>query len=71
MQDLEYTVIKFLFQKSIPLKVGKIAKELNIAHSTLGSCITRLKTKGFVEYEAYREVELTSMGRELAIELYR
>ncbi|GAG86937.1 unnamed protein product, partial [marine sediment metagenome] len=41
MQDLEYTVIKFLFQKSIPLKVGKIAKELNIPHSTLGSCITR------------------------------
>ena len=71
MQDLEYTVIKLLYQKSIPLKVGKIAKELSIPHSTLGSCITRLKTKGYVEYEAYHEVELTSKGKDLATELIR
>ena len=71
MQDLEYTVIKFLYRKSVPLKVGKLAKELSIPHSTLGSCITRLKAKEFVKYEAYREVELTSKGKDLAIELIR
>ncbi len=71
MQDLDYTVIKFLYRKSIPLKVGKLAKELSIPHSTLGSCITRLKTKGLVKYEVYREVELTSKGKDLAIELIR
>ena len=71
MQDLDYKVIKFLYRKSVPLKVGKLAKELSIPHSTLGSCIFRLKTKGFVEYEAYREVELTFKGKDLAIELTR
>jgi len=71
MQNLDYTVIKFLYRKSVPLKIGKLAKELSIPHSTLGSCITRLKTKGFVKYEAYREVELTSKGNDLAIELIR
>ncbi len=71
MQDLEYTVIKLLYRKKVPLKVGKLAKELSIPHSTLGSCIARLKTKGLVAYEAYREVELTSKGKDLAIELFR
>jgi len=71
MQDLDYIVIKFLFRKSAPIKVGKLAKELSIPHSTLGSCIIRLKAKGFVKYEAYREVELTSKGYDLAIELNR
>ncbi len=71
MLDLDYIVIKFLYRKSIPLKVGKLAKELSIPHSTLGSCITRLKKKGFVKYEAYREAELTSKGKDLAIELIR
>ena len=71
MQNLDYIVIKFLFRNSVPLKVGKLARELNIPHSTLGSCITRLKTKELVKYEAYHEVELTSKGKDLAIELNR
>ena len=71
MQGLDYIVIKFLYRKSVPLKVGKLAKELSIPHSTLGSCVTRLNTNGFVKYEAYREVELTSKGKDLAIELIR
>ncbi len=71
MQNLDYIVIKFLFRNSVPLKVGKLAKELNIPHSTLGSCITRLKAKGFVKYEAYRDVELISKGKDLATELIR
>ncbi len=71
MQGLDYIVIKYLYRKSVPLKVGKLAKELSIPHSTLGSCVTRLTTNGFVKYEAYREVELTSKGKDLAIELIR
>lgn len=71
MQDLDYIVVKLLYQQSTPLKIGKIAKELRVPHSTLGSCITRLKRKEIVNYEAYHEVELTSKGRDLAIELVR
>ena len=71
MQDLDYIVVKLLYRQSTPLKIGKIAKELRVPHSTLGSCITRLKRKEIVNYEAYHEVELTSKGRDLAIELIR
>ncbi len=71
MQDLDFIVVKLLYRQSTPLKIGKIAKELRVPHSTLGSCITRLKRKEIVNYEAYHEVELTSKGRDLAIELIR
>ena len=71
MQNLDYIVVKLLYRQSTPLKIGKIAKELRVPHSTLGSCITRLKRKEIVNYEAYHEVELTSKGRDLAIELIR
>jgi len=71
MQDLDYSVVKLLYRQSTPLKIGKIAKELRVPHSTLGSCITRLKRKDIVNYEAYHEVKLTSKGRDLAIELIR
>lgn len=71
MQDLDYIVVKLLYRQSTPLKIGKIAKELRVPHSTLGSCIARLKRKEIVNYEAYHEVELTSKGRDLAIELVR
>ncbi len=71
MQDLDYSVVKLLYRQSTPLKIGKIAKELRVPHSTLGSCIIRLKRKEIVNYEAYHEVELTSKGRDLAIELIR
>ena len=71
MQDLDFIVVKLLYRQSTPLKIGKIAKELRVPHSTLGSCITRLKRKEIVNYEAYHEVEFTSKGRDLAIELIR
>lgn len=71
MQNLDYIVVKLLYRQSTPLKIGKIAKELIVPHSTLGSCITRLKRKDLVNYEAYHDVELTSKGRDLAIELIR
>ena len=71
MQDLDYIVVKLLYRQSTPLKIGKIAKELRVPHSTLGSCIKRLKNKGYVNYEAYHEVRLTSKGSDLAKELIR
>ncbi len=72
MMDLDYKVLKYLYRSQKPMKIGTIAKDLGIKHSTLGSCISkRLRTKGYVNYEAYREVELTQRGKNLAIELVR
>jgi len=69
--ELDYQVIKFLFKENKFLKVGEISNKMEIPHSTLGSCIGRLKTKGLVKYEPYYEVELTSEGKELAKEILR
>lgn len=69
--NLDYKVLVTLYKKDLSLKVGDLAKELNLAHSTTGSCIKRLEEKNYVNYEAYHEVELTKKGKDLAMELIR
>ncbi|MFX1553729.1 MAG: metal-dependent transcriptional regulator [Promethearchaeota archaeon] len=71
MVDLDYRVIKFLFKSPYSMKIGEIKKALKIPHSTLGSCIKRLKKQNLVKYEPYHEVFLTIDGIELAKELNR
>ena len=70
MLDLDYKVLKVLHRYN-GLKVGAIAKSLGVPHSTIGSCIKRLESRGCVIYERYNPAILTSKGRELAIELTR
>ena len=64
-------MIKTLYKSQIGLRIGEIKKILCIPRSTLGSCIKRLKIKGFVNYEPYHEVHLTKEGVEIAKELNR
>ena len=71
MLDLDNRVIKFLFKSPYSMKIGEIKKNLNVPHSTLGSCIKRLKKRNLVKYEPYHEVILTINGIELAKELNR
>jgi DtxR family transcriptional regulator, Mn-dependent transcriptional regulator len=71
MIDLDYKVIKFLYNSKKPLKISQIAHKLNKKHTTLASCIKRLKEKGYVNYEPFHEVKLTNKGRDVALELLR
>lgn len=71
MSNLDYKVLKYLFESEKPLKIGDIKKDLEIPHSTLGSCIERLEKQEYVDYEPYYEVELTEKGKEMAKELLR
>ena len=71
MMDLDYKVIKYLYRSKKPQKISNIKNFIKIAHSTLGSCVKRLRDAGYVNYEAHHEVELTSKGKDLAIELFR
>ncbi|MBY9019094.1 MAG: metal-dependent transcriptional regulator [Candidatus Lokiarchaeota archaeon] len=71
MMDLDYKVIKLIYRSEEPIKISYLSKKMLIPHSTLGSCIKRLKNKGYVNYEAYHEVKLTSKGSNLAKELIR
>ncbi len=70
MLDLDYHVLKILF-RSESMKVGDISKKMNIAHSTIGSCIKRLENDGYVIYKRYKPVHLSEKGKDLAIELTR
>ncbi len=71
MIDLDYQVLKYLFRSPSPVKVGELSKKLDIAHSTLGSCVKRLESEGHVVYERYKPVILSESGKDLAIELIR
>jgi DtxR family Mn-dependent transcriptional regulator len=71
MLELDYQVIKLLYQQEKLMKIGEISKKLHVPHSTLGSCTKRLKEKGLVDYKAYHNVVLTEKGKDLAIELNR
>jgi len=71
MIDLDYKVIKFLYTNKKPIRISQIAHKLKIKHSTLGSCVKRLKTNGYVNYEPFYEVLLTNKGIEVAKELLR
>ena len=70
MLDIDYRVLKALYRYKT-LKVGTIAKELDVPHSTIGSCIKRLENKEYVIYHRYKPVLLSHKGEELAIELTR
>jgi DtxR family Mn-dependent transcriptional regulator len=71
MIELDYLVLKYLYREKKALKVGKIAKNLNLPHSTMGSCVSRLKDQGYVLYKAYGYASLTDKGKNLAKELIR
>ncbi|MHA1688205.1 MAG: metal-dependent transcriptional regulator [Promethearchaeota archaeon] len=68
---MDYEVIEYLYRINSARKVGEIAKDLEYPHSTIGSCIKRLKKNGYVEYQPYKHVQITKIGKEKAIELIR
>ncbi|TFG01634.1 MAG: metal-dependent transcriptional regulator [Promethearchaeota archaeon] len=71
MLDLDYKVLKLLYRSEKPLKVGELSMDLDIPHSTTGSCVKRLEQEGYVIYKRYRPVTLSQKGVDLAIELIR
>ncbi len=71
MIDLDYKVLKFLYNIKKPIKISQMARKLEIKHSTLGSCVKRLKANGYVNYEPFYEVILTNKGIDVARELLR
>lgn len=71
MLDLDYKVLKFLYNKGYAYKVGYIARKLKLPHSTIGSCVKRLEENGYVIYERYKPVILSAKGKDLATELTR
>ena len=71
MLDIDYKILKILYRSSKFLKVGQLARILNLPHSTVGSCIKRLENEKLVIYERYKPVALSKEGIDLAKELIR
>jgi len=71
MLELDYKVLKRIYNSPQHLKVGDLAKILSFPHSTIGSCIKRLEENGYVIYERYKPVILSKQGENLAAELTR
>ena len=71
MLELDYKVLKRIYNSPQHLKVGDLAKILSFPHSTIGSCIKRLEENRYVIYERYKPVILSKQGKNLASELTR
>ena len=71
MLNIDYKILKTIYRFKKPIKVGELADLLKLPHSTLGSCVKRLKKAGFVLYEPYKTVVLSNEGKDLAVELIR
>ncbi|MBK9246670.1 MAG: metal-dependent transcriptional regulator [Ignavibacteria bacterium] len=50
---------------------NEIATRLNVKPATANDMLKRLKDKGFIEYEKYGKISLTSLGRERAVVVLR
>jgi len=71
MLDLDCIVLKILYRSANPLKVGDLAKTLELPHSTIGSSVKRLEEKNYVVYKRYQPVILSEKGKNLTIEILR
>ncbi|MFX1406998.1 MAG: metal-dependent transcriptional regulator [Promethearchaeota archaeon] len=71
MLDIDYKILKILYRSSKFLKVGQLARNLKLPHSTIGSCVKRLENEKLVIYERYKPVILSNKGIDLAKELIR
>ena len=63
---IEVKILSYLEKIGTPLRVGTIAKSLNIKHSTANSAVKRLVKKRFVRWEPYGSVELIAAGKKEA-----
>jgi len=52
-------------------RVKEIADFLNVKSSSVSEAIGRLKDAGLVDHEKYGRIRLTSVGRQVAVEVYR
>lgn len=54
-----------------PITPSNLADSLELRRSTVSDHVSRLSKQGLVEHEPYRGIELTALGRELALQMVR
>lgn len=53
-----------------PLKGAKLARMLNISRASVSEALSKLVSKGLIQYESYGTVTLTPKGKSEAIKVY-
>jgi DtxR family transcriptional regulator, Mn-dependent transcriptional regulator len=69
LKEKENRVLDFLYYWGRPIRVGDIADNLKIPHSTINSVLKRLEEQKIVSWKKYRMVHLTPEGAESAAHL--
>jgi DtxR family Mn-dependent transcriptional regulator len=77
MLDIDYQILKIIYRIEGWVRLKEIQKEIKankgveIALSTINSCLERLEREGYIYWERYSHVELTHNGENIAKELLR
>jgi len=77
MLDIDYQILKIIYRNDKQVRLKQIQEEIKcikcieIALSTINSCLERLEKENLVNWIRYSHVELTQKGENLAKELLR
>lgn len=52
------------------LKGAELARHLNISRASVSEALSKLVTKGLIQYESYGAIKLTEKGKKSAIDVY-
>jgi Mn-dependent DtxR family transcriptional regulator len=69
IKENEHRVLDFLFYWVRPIRVGDLKDHLDLKHSTLNSILSRLESRGLVDWKKYGPVQLSKKGKEHAAHL--
>lgn len=62
----ESKILRFLFKWIRPIRPGDLASRLNMKHQTVNSILKKFVESHLLEWEPYKNVELTEQGRLVA-----
>lgn len=52
------------------LRGAELARNLNISRASVSEALSKLASKGFINYESYGDITLTDKGRKEAVSVY-
>lgn len=69
MEDYLEMIYRLLLNHSV-VRIGELAKSLNVNPSSTTKIVQALKDKGFINYQQYGYISLTTEGKDLSKYLY-
>lgn len=70
-EDYIKAAYKIKYEENIRASTKAIAARLNISNAATSEMAKRLASEGFIKYEKYKELDLTALGENLALNVIR